>query len=185
MLGMAYEYMRRLLVKVFVLILFYSSQGILCISKADIFYSEKIPYFYIFFVANTDSFDNFGHDFFPKNLKRIVLVWHYTTDLCTSNEATDVTLWCHLGAHPTLIWTRRQSDSSTLRAQIAFCSFIKITYTFFYVQTAFTNKIMYTKRAEFSKVKEKWPGNKLSCFPWTEKIKKNDLVWVKYQIYFI
>lgn len=74
MLGMAYEYMRRLLVKVFVLILFYSSQGILCISKADIFYSEKISYLYIFFVANTDSFDNFGHDFFPKNLKRIVLV---------------------------------------------------------------------------------------------------------------
>ena len=52
---------------------------------------------------------------FRKDFACIGLVRHYTTDVFTSYQATDVTLWRHLTARETLICTRRQSNSSFKR----------------------------------------------------------------------
>ena len=52
---------------------------------------------------------------FRKDFACIVLVWHYTTDVFTSYQATDVTLWRHFRVRVALICTRRQSNGSFKR----------------------------------------------------------------------
>ena len=49
---------------------------------------------------------------FRKDFACTVLVWHYTTEVFTSYQATDVTLWRHFKARLTLICTRCQSNGS-------------------------------------------------------------------------
>ena len=49
---------------------------------------------------------------FRKDSACIVLACHYSTDICTSNQATDVTLWRHFWARVMLICMWRQSNGS-------------------------------------------------------------------------